>query len=114
VQRIIGNLFSDDAPPEQGERFDVLQRMGNVVIERIVSSATPEPGVYVQPQDEWVVLLRGAATVEVAGVRRALLPGDALYLPAATPHVVHETAAGSLWLAVHVHPDPPTPPSTSG
>ena len=33
-----GNLFVDAAPPKTGERFDVLLRHGNLVVERIVSS----------------------------------------------------------------------------
>lgn len=96
------SLYRDDAPPDSGERFDVLQRIGPVVIERIVSSASPEPGIYVQTQDEWVVLLRGSAVVEVAGVPVTLAPGDYIFIPAQTPHVVRETSAGALWLAVHV------------
>jgi len=100
-----GNLFADAAPPSEGERFDVLRRVGSVVVERIVSSASPEPGLYVQRQDEWVVLLRGAAVVEVDGEATELAAGDHLFIPAETPHRVRSTSDGALWLAVHVHPD---------
>lgn len=107
-----GNLFDDDAAPPEGERFDVLQRIGPVVIERIVSSASPEPDTYVQAQDEWVVLLRGSAVVEIAGEALSLAPGEHVFIPARTPHVGRETSVGALWLAVHVHPDaPPDPPT---
>lgn len=100
-----GNLFTDAAPPPSGERFETLRRVGPVQIERIVSSAAPEPGTYIQPQAEWVVLLRGGATVTVDGRRVELAPGDHLWLPAKTPHSVERTEAGTVWLAVHVHPD---------
>ncbi|TNF36722.1 MAG: cupin domain-containing protein [Deltaproteobacteria bacterium] len=99
------NLYDDDAAPPEGERFEVLRQVGPVVIERIVSSASPGPGLYVQAQDEWVVLVRGTAVVELDGEPHALAAGDHLFIPARTPHRVRETSAGALWLAVHVHPD---------
>ncbi len=52
-----------------------------------------------------VVLLRGEATVEMAGRIHALSTGDHLFIPAGTPHVVKSTSDGALWLAVHLHPD---------
>jgi cupin 2 domain-containing protein len=96
------NLFADAEPPCAGERFDVLLEARNAKVERIVSSAAPEPTLYDQPEDEWVVLLRGTAVVEVAGESRALEPGDILHLPAHTPHRVLATSHGALWLAVHI------------
>lgn len=102
-----GNLFTDATPPTVGERFETLCTLGpagRVQIERIVSSARPEPGTYVQAQAEWVVLLRGRARVIVDGAPIELIPGDHLHLPAGTPHTVEDTAEGTLWLAVHAHP----------
>lgn len=75
-----------------------------VVVEEIASSASPDPTAYRQDHDEWVVLLAGAATLDVAGAEVGLGPGDWVLLPAGTPHRVVATAAGSRWLAVHVHP----------
>lgn len=98
------NLFWDAAPPPEGERFEALLQVGPVTIERIVSSDRPEPTLYEQAQDEWVVLLRGAATLEIAGEERCLGEGDSVFLPARTPHRVLRTSAGALWLAVHVKP----------
>ncbi|MCB9549948.1 MAG: cupin domain-containing protein [Myxococcales bacterium] len=97
-----GNLFDDDAPPATGERFEILCRAAGVRIERIVSSAVPVPGTYVQDWDEWVVLLRGEATLVIAGEETALVAGDHLFLPARVPHRVERTTAGALWLAVHL------------
>lgn len=100
----IRNLFTDAQPPSTGERFDTLAQQGNVVIERIVSSADITPTEYIQPQDEWVILLTGEARLDVAGKPVLLKAGDHLFLPAHTPHTVTQVSAGATWLAVHIHP----------
>ncbi len=99
----IGNLFTDTATPSEGERFETLLTHRNLVIERIVSSATITPVEYVQPQDEWVVLLSGTAVLEVNGKSATLHTGDYLFLPANTPHIVKQVSQGALWLAVHLY-----------
>ena len=99
-----GNLFAGAEPPEAGELFTELARAGNVVFERIVSSSRPESEVYVEDQDELVLLLRGDAELDVAGESVLLGPGDWLLVPAGVPHRVVGTSEGALWLAVHVHP----------
>jgi cupin 2 domain-containing protein len=97
-----GSLDTDPAP-SIGERFRELARMTNVVVEEIVSSSSPETVEYLQVQDEWVVVLEGAAVLEVEGAEVRLVPGDWVLLPAGTPHRVLTTEAGTRWLAVHVH-----------
>lgn len=103
-----GNLFADLPTPASGEVFDELLRLhlpqGQVRIERIVSSAAPEPTLYDQSQAEWVVLLQGRARLWVAGEERVLGPGDYLHIPPHTPHRVIETSAEPrcVWLAVHI------------
>ena len=100
----IGNLFAGAQAPEQGERFEPLLSHRNLVVERILSSAAIEATEYVQPQDEWVALLQGEATLVVAGEPVELRAGDHLFLPAGTPHSVCRVSQGALWLAVHLHP----------
>jgi len=51
-----------------------------------------------------VTLLAGAAVLDVDGDRMHLGPGDWAFLPADVPHTVVSTAAGTSWLAVHLHP----------
>lgn len=97
-----GNLFAGEAPA-RGEDVRALARLRSVTIERILSSARPDAAPYDQSQDEWVVLLRGQATLEVAGEVLELRAGDYLLLPAHTRHRVLATAPDSLWLAAHVH-----------
>lgn len=99
----MGNLYEDALPPAEGERFDTLLSHQGLVIERIVSTSKIESQEYVQEQDEWVVLLTGEATLDVAGREMALKAGDYLFLPARTPHTVRQVSDGALWLAVHLH-----------
>jgi len=98
---IRGNLFECTMPAE-GERFDVLAKLGGTMIERIVSSTTPDPTPYDQTQDEWVLLVRGHAMLSVEGRHVELHTGDYVLLPAHTRHQVLSTSDGALWLAVHV------------
>lgn len=108
------NLFANTEPPYEGERFDRLLRHKNLVVERIVSSSIIAPREYVQPQDEWVLLLQGEAVLHVAGESIALQPGDHLFLPAGVPHTVERTSRGAIWLAIHLYPEhPATPDMTS-
>ena len=101
---LVQNLFADLAVPATGERFETLCRSGNVVVERIVSSAEPGATIYDQVEDEWVALLRGEAELEVEGTVVRLGPGDHVLLPAHTRHSVRRASEGALWLAVHVVP----------
>lgn len=100
-----GNLFHDAAAPPEGERFDVLLSHRNLVVERIVSSAALTSREFVQPQDEWVVLLQGEAILQIAGEAVSLKAGDYLFLPAGVPHTVERASSAALWLAVHLHPE---------
>jgi cupin 2 domain-containing protein len=98
-----GNLFVDADTPLQGERFEALLNHKNLVIERIVSSAATTPSEYIQPQDEWVAMIRGEATLDIAGELFELHSGDYVFIPAGTPHTARRVSDGALWLAVHLH-----------
>ncbi len=98
--RSVGRL-PDGPAPSDGERFEDVARLGSVRIEAIVSSATPEPTVYVQDHDEWVLVLEGRATLDVDGARVDLEAGSWVLLPARTRHRVLQTDAGTRWLALH-------------
>lgn len=107
------NLFIDTEPPQEGERFDILLRCKNLVVERIVSSSAITPKEYMQPQDEWVVLIKGEAVLHVGGESLTLTPGDYLFLPAGVPHTVERTSHGAMWLAIHLHPEPSAAPHSA-
>lgn len=92
---------------EPGERFDVLCSGASYRLERIVSTgqSTPPGEWYDQSDDEWVVLLSGAATLRFADPAETveLTPGDWLLIPAHCRHRVEWTATDrpTIWLALH-------------
>ncbi len=79
-------------------------------MERIVSlgQQTPPGEWYDQSDDEWVLLLSGAARLLIEGESQAsaLQPGDCLLLPAHVRHRVEWTdpAQPTVWLAFHFRP----------
>ena len=87
--------------PRSGEDFHPLARVGGTRVEHIVSSDSPDTAVQVQAWDEWVLLLTGAARLEVDGHPVAITARDWLLIPAGTPHRVLATEPGTEWLAVH-------------
>jgi glyoxylase I family protein len=97
-----GNLFEACDPPPTGERFETLAHIGGVRVERIVSSRRPDSAEYDQDHDEWVLLVRGRARLEIAGENVELAPGDHVLLPAHRKHRVLETSSDALWLALHL------------
>ncbi|WP_250890198.1 cupin domain-containing protein [Sphingobium nicotianae] len=89
------------------ELFTTLLARPGVRIERIVSQGqvTPADAPYDQNHDEWVLLLAGAARLWFDGTgEQALVPGDALLIPARVAHRVTWTQADppTVWLAVHL------------
>lgn len=103
---IRGRLRSPDEAPAHGEHADDLVQVRNLVVEQILSGAV-EPVDYLQDQDEWVVVLAGSASLDVAGQVHELTDGDWLLIPAGTPHRLVRTQPGTSWLAVHLHPARP-------
>jgi len=101
------NLLRELPTPAYGEVFSELLRHHNLLIERIVSSDRPDPVLYDQDQDEWVILLEGRATMDISGEVLSLVPGDHIFIPAHTPHRVLSTTPTPrcVWLAVHLFPD---------
>lgn len=102
-----GNLLTA-VEPGDAEFVEVLAQGRGVRIDRIVSTgqASPPGFWYDQPDDEFVVLLAGAAVLRFAEGDRclALAPGDWVEIPAHVRHRVESTQAEppTVWLAVHV------------
>jgi cupin 2 domain-containing protein len=88
-----------DAPP-LGEHTEEIVRLGDVVVEHILSGALPEPLAYDQDHDEWVVVLHGAAVLDVQEERLKLEVGDWVLLRAHERHRLIETLPGTSWLAL--------------
>jgi cupin 2 domain-containing protein len=95
-----GRLLGGDAAPETGERTEPLTEGRGFRVEQILSGRLPAPQEYEQDHDEWVVLLAGAAALEVDGVAHELGPGDWWFLPAGTRHRLVHTGPGTSWLAI--------------
>jgi cupin 2 domain-containing protein len=95
-----GRLDSADAAPAEGEATVELVRTTRFAVEQILSGALAGPEDYDQDHDEWVVVLAGAARLEVDGVTHDLGVGDWWLLPAGTKHRLVHTEPGTSWLAV--------------
>jgi mannose-6-phosphate isomerase-like protein (cupin superfamily) len=108
-RRLVAGRLSEQVPP-RGETFYELTVLAGARIEHIVSSATPDPALQIQDWDEWVLVLAGAAELEVSGERVHVTAGEWMVLPAGTPHRVLTTAVGTHWLAVHAFAQPAARP----
>jgi cupin 2 domain-containing protein len=102
-----GNLVSDLPVPGAEEVVTLILERPGLRIERIVSlgHATPADAPYEQAEDEWVMVVQGAARLWLDGRGEvALRPGDHLVIPAGVRHRVTWTAPDepTVWLAVHV------------
>ena len=104
-----GNLLAALPPSGSAETFDTLFETPQVRIERIVSDghASPADFWYDQAQTEWVMVVQGEAVIAFAdGRRQAMRAGDWLTIPAHCHHRVESTGPATVWLAVHVAPNP--------
>ncbi len=101
------NIF--DSLPAGGpdEAVTTLLEAGASRLVRIVSAgqATPDGEWYDQDDNEWVVVLRGAAGLRIEGedAPRVLSAGDWVDIPAHLRHRVEWTDADepTVWLALH-------------
>lgn len=103
------NLLADLPDASAEEVFETLAEWPGIRLERIVSNGqvTPDGEWYDQEQDEWVMVLAGAARLLIEGDgETALGPGDAVFLPAHKRHRVTWTVTDepTVWLALHVWP----------
>jgi cupin 2 domain-containing protein len=88
-----------------GELTGILYDGGGAVVEQILSSDRLEETGFDQDHDEWVLVLDGAATLDVDGEIVDLAPGDWLVIRARQRHRIVAVTQGTSWLAVHL----PTP-----
>jgi cupin 2 domain-containing protein len=99
-----GCLYSEDAPDAAEEVFTTLFEKQGLKVERISSHgrASPEGFWYDQAQEEWVLLVRGEAVLQVEGqADLRLKKGDHLHIPAHVRHRVSSVSDDALWLAIH-------------
>jgi cupin 2 domain-containing protein len=104
---MLKNLFEALPVPGTEEAFDVLLARPGLKLERIVSNghASPPGFWYDQPQDEWVLVVAGAARLRLEDEPepRVLGPGDCLDIAAHRRHRIEWTHPDepTVWLALH-------------
>lgn len=102
---MISNLLRDLPASVPSELFETLVEQSEVRIERILSQghASPPNFWYDQEENEWVVVLQGAAELAFDdGELCRLEAGDHVYLPAHRRHRVAWTTPDqvTIWLAI--------------
>jgi len=100
------NIFAPPDAAGNGEQIATLARATGMRIERIVSHGhcSPEDFWYDQEEDEWVILLTGAARLSFddGDPSQMLQAGDYLLIPAGRRHRVAWTDPDqdTVWLAI--------------
>ncbi|QCT93718.1 cupin domain-containing protein [Caminibacter mediatlanticus TB-2] len=98
------NLFEiENLPPLDSEIFITLLEQKNIKIKKIISNTIKTPQTFIQKEDEFVVLLKGCAKIEINGEIKKLKAGDYLFIPANTPHTLLKTKKTAIWLAIHIY-----------
>ena len=101
----VENIFRATAGVLGKEDFLTLLESNGVKVERVVSHAasSPQEFWYDQAHAEWVMIVRGEATLEFeSGQRVEMKEGDYLTIPPRARHRVHQTGPETIWLVVHL------------
>lgn len=98
------NLLAASPSGRAAEEVTALIQNSGLRLEHIVSHGQPSPPGfwYDQPEEEWVLLLRGSATLDF-GEEGALdlRSGDCLTIPAHVRHRVGRVSEDAVWVAAH-------------
>jgi cupin 2 domain-containing protein len=103
----IAHLLANLPGASSDEQFTQLLHGGAFRLVRIVSTgqATPPGEWYDQDDEEWVLVVAGAARLRIEGQAEPLClgPGDYVQVPAHVRHRVEWTDPGqaTVWLALH-------------
>lgn len=101
----VDNLFANLPELFGSEQALSLFESPFVKIQRIVSeSYSSAPGFwYDQDEDEWVIVVRGEATLEFEGGELVRMQeGDYVTIPRHVKHRVQQTGPETIWLAVRI------------
>lgn len=100
------NIFSAVTQAGEEEQFNLLMKLPNCRIDRIVSSghSSPKGFWYDQENDEFVLLLQGEATLEFEDRMVTLKAGDYLHIPKNCKHRLEKSSIEPVcvWLCVFV------------
>ena len=100
------NIYAVTSDRSDKEKFEKLLKTNEVTIERIISAGhrSPESGWYDQENNEWVLVLKGIATLAFEDQDSFdLNEGDYINIPSHTKHKVIWTDPDreTIWLAIH-------------
>lgn len=101
------NIFADMPDNRKDELIETILQTPGLRIERIVShgQCSPDGFWYDQDDNEWVILLKGSASLRFEGLEDvlALKPGDHIRIDRHQRHRVEWTDPDqeTVWLAVH-------------
>jgi cupin 2 domain-containing protein len=100
------NIYYSIPEFSKKEVFEDILNAENLKVERIISypDSIPENQWYDQDNEEWVLLLKGSATLEFSNNEIIeLFPGDFILIPAHMKHKVNKVDknAPTIWLALH-------------
>lgn len=103
-------FFSLPEKQLDAEVFETLFQNSNVRLERIITTGqiTPDDQWYDQEQDEWVILLKGQATLLLENEGEiSLQSGDYVFIKAHQKHKVSWASPDEVcvWLALHISTD---------
>jgi cupin 2 domain-containing protein len=101
----VENLFANLPELSESEESLSLFETASIKIERIVSQfySSPRDFWYDQDEDEWVIVVRGEATLEfAAGELVPMKEGDYVTIPRHVKHRVQQTDSRTIWLAVQI------------
>ncbi len=96
-------LEIENLPKLDSEIFKTLLKHKNIEIKKIISNTLKTPQKFIQKEDEFIVLLKSCAKIEINGEIKKLKTGDFLFIPANTPHTLLKTKKTAIWLAIHIY-----------
>lgn len=97
---ILNNIYHTQEPKENSETFVTVFQNNSLKIESIRSWLKAPGEVYNQEQDEWVLLVRGEASLQISEQVLNMTKGDCCFIPRHTKHQVLSTSNDALWLGV--------------
>lgn len=104
---VSGNFFSDIPLPVDDEVFDTILAENGFEIKRIISKGQKSPTEfwYDQEENEWVMVLKGAAKLKFKDQQSIveMMPGTYIHIPAHCKHRVEWTDPDveTIWLAIY-------------
>lgn len=98
----MNNIFEYTTPMKDDEVFFTQLQHKNIEIKTIVSNTLITPQEFISEDDEWVVILKGCAKIEMNKYVYKLQKGNTLFIPAQTKHTLLKTKGIVEWLAVYI------------